>query len=60
MKKESVLQATHEFPQEVNLNKLFEQLIVKEKIENGLLQIENGQTLRHDEVIAHFKEKWQK
>jgi predicted transcriptional regulator len=60
MKKESVLKATHEFPQEVNLKKLFEQLIVKEKIENGLLQIENGQTLRHDEVIAHFKEKWQK
>lgn len=60
MKKKSVLQATHEFPQEVNLNELFEQLIVKEKIENGLLQIENGQTLRHDEVIAHFKEKWQK
>lgn len=54
------MQAIYEFPQEVNLNELFEQLIVKEKIENGLLQIENGQTLTHDEVIAHFKEKWLK
>ena len=60
MKKETVLQAIYEFPQEVNLNELFEQLIVKEKIENGLLQIENGQTLTQDEVIAHFKEKWLK
>ena len=60
MKKETVLQAISEFPKEVDLNALFEQLIVKEKIEKGLLQIENGQTVTHEAVIAHFKKKWLK
>jgi hypothetical protein len=34
MKKETILQAINEFPKEVNLNALFEQLIVKEKTSN--------------------------
>jgi predicted transcriptional regulator len=42
------------------MNALFEQLIVKEKIEKGLLQIENGQTVTHADVIAHFNKKWLK
>ena len=60
MKKETILQAINEFPEEVNLNALFEQLIVKEKIEKGLLQIENSQTVTHEDVIAHFNKKWPK
>lgn len=60
MKKETILQAINEFPKEVNLNALFEQLIVKEKIEKGLLQIENSQTVTHEDVIAHFNKKWLK
>lgn len=57
MKKKTVLQAINEFPKEVNLSTLFEQLIVKAKIENGLLQIENGQTVTHADVIVHFNKK---
>ena len=60
MKKETILKAINEFPKEVNLNALFEQLIVKEKIEKGLLQIENSQTVTHEDVIAHFNKKWLK
>ena len=60
MKKETVLKALHEFPKEVNLNALFEQLIVKEKIEKGLAQIENGLTVSHEDVKAHFNKKWLK
>ena len=60
MKKETILQAINEFPKEVNLNALFEQLIVKEKIEKGLPQIENSQTVTHEDVIAHFNKKWLK
>jgi predicted transcriptional regulator len=60
MKKETVLQAINEFPKEVNLNTLFEQLIVKEKIEKGLHQLENGQTVTHADVIAYFSKKWLK
>jgi len=57
MKKEAVLQAINGFPKEVNLNALFEQFIIKEKIEKGLLQIENGETLTHENVVAHFQKK---
>ena len=34
--------------------------LVKEKIEKGLLQIENSQTVTHEDVIAHFNKKWLK
>lgn len=60
MKKQNILETMNEFPKEVNLNDLFERLIVKEKIEKGLLQIEKGQTLSHEKVVAHFKKKWAK
>ena len=60
MKKQNVLEAINEFPGEVNLNALFERLMVKEKIEKGLLQIDNGQTVTHERVIAHFNKKWRK
>ena len=60
MKKLHVIETINEFPKEVNLNDLFEQLIVKEKIEKGLLQIDKGQTVSHKKVVAYFKKKWLK
>jgi len=57
MKKLHVIATINEFLKEVNLNDLFEQLIVKEKIEKGLLQIEKGQTISHEKVVAYFKKK---
>jgi hypothetical protein len=60
MKKQDVLNAINEFPREVNLNDLFEKLIVKEKIVKGLLQIENGQIIAHEKVVDRINKKWQK
>jgi len=60
MKKQNVLEAVNEFPKEINLNDLFERLIVIEKIEKGLAQVDNNDTVPHKEVVAHFKKKWQK
>jgi hypothetical protein len=60
MKKQDVLNAINDFPKEVNLNDLFEKLIVKEKIVQGLLQIENNQIVTHEKVVARFNKKWQK
>ena len=60
MKKQKVIQAVNEFSQEINLNDLFERLIVAEKIEKGLEQIEKGQTISHEKVEAYFRKKWQK
>jgi len=60
MKKHKLLETIKELPQEVDLNDLFERLIVTEKIEKGLEQIEKGETVAHEEVVASFKKKWAK
>ncbi len=60
MKKEIVIETINEFSKEINLDDLFERLIIKEKIDKGLKQIENGETVSHEDVIAHFKKKWLK
>jgi predicted transcriptional regulator len=57
MKKQNVIETINEFPKEINLNDLFEQLVVKEKIEKGLQQIEKGQTISHEKVVKYFKKK---
>jgi predicted transcriptional regulator len=57
MKKQNVIETINEFPKEINLNDLFEQLVVKEKIEKGLQQIEKGQTISHEKVVEYFKKK---
>ena len=60
MKKQKILETIKDFPNEVNLNDLFEQLWVAEKIERGLEQIEKGETISHEKVVEHFKKKWGK
>jgi predicted transcriptional regulator len=60
MKKQKILETVKDFPKEVNLDDLFEQLLVAEKIERGLEQIENGETISHDKVVEYFKKKWNK
>ena len=60
MKKQKVIQTINEFSQEVDLNELFERLIVTEKIEKGLQQIERDQTISHEKVVAYFQKKWRK
>ena len=60
MKKQKVIQTINEFPKEVDLIELFERLLVTEKIEKGLLQIETGQIITHEKAVSHFKKKWRK
>ncbi len=57
MKKLSIIETINEFPKEVNLNELFEKLVIRDKIEMGLEQIDKGQTISHKKLIAHFKKK---
>ena len=57
MKKATVIEAMKELPQDFELEKLLEKLVFMEKVENGLLQIEQGNTIPHDEVIKITK-KW--
>ncbi len=60
MKKQKIIETINEFPREVDLNDLFERLIVTDKIEKGLKQIENGEIISHDKVVDHFNKKWKK
>lgn len=60
MKKQTVIQTVKDFPKEVDLNDLFERLLITDKIEKGLQQIENGQTVSHEKVVKLFKKKWRK
>ena len=50
MKKDIVIEAIKELPQDFELEKLFEKLVFMEKIENGLLQLEQGKTIPHDKA----------
>lgn len=56
MKKTTVIEAIKELPQDFELEKLLEKLIFIEKVENGLLQLEQKNTISHDEVIKITKQ----
>ena len=60
MKKNKIIETIKDFPEEVNLSDLFEQLIVAEKIDKGLEQIENGEIVAHEDVVEYFRKKWSK
>lgn len=55
MKKELVIDAIKEFPQDFDLDILFEKLIFIEKVEKGLLQLEQDKTIPHNEVKEMIK-----
>jgi hypothetical protein len=56
MKKTTVIEAIKELPQDFELERLLEKLIFMEKVENGLLQLEQKNTIPHDEVIKITKQ----
>ena len=45
MKKEYVIEAMKEFPPDFELERLFEKLIFMEKVEQGLIQLQQGNTI---------------
>jgi hypothetical protein len=59
MKKSTVLNALGEFPREFALDELMEKLIVLEKIELGLKDVAEGNTMSHQELKTDVK-KWLK
>jgi len=56
MKKEDVIEAMKELPQDFELEKLLEKLVFMEKVEKGLLQLEQGKTVPHDQVKKIVKQ----
>jgi hypothetical protein len=59
MKKTTVINALSELPNEFNLDKLLERLLVIEKIEVGLKEAKAGKTVSH-EAAKKIISKWQK
>ena len=58
MKKETVIDAMTEMPQEFEPDILLEKLIFIEKVEKGLKQIRDGKTKTHEEVKEIVKKWW--
>ncbi len=58
MKKEKVIEAVTELPQEFELDVLLEKLIFIDKVEKGLEQIQLGKTKTHEEVKEIVKKWW--
>lgn len=57
--KEKVLNAVAELPQDVDFDDILDRLYFLYKVETGLKQVSNGETLSHSEVIQSIK-TWQK
>lgn len=59
MKKSTIISALNDLPKDLSLDDLFERLLVIEKIDQGLLDIKNGDVVDHDKVKKMVK-RWQK
>lgn len=57
MKREKVMDAVKEFPEEFELEDLIEKLVFVEKVEKGLNQLRKGETVSHEKVRDIVK-KW--
>ena len=57
MKREKVIDAIKELPQEFDIEELMEKLIFVEKVEQGLKQLDEGKTVDHAQVKEVVK-KW--
>ena len=50
MNKQTIIAAVNALPEEFELEELIERLIFIDKVEEGLCQSENGETVSHEEV----------
>jgi len=57
MKKEIVLEALKDLPRDFELDRLLDKLVFMEKVEKGLIQLEQGKTTDHDKV-EEMSNKW--
>ena len=57
MKKEYVIEAMKELPHDFESERLLEKLIFMEKVEKGLAQLEQGNTISHDKV-QEISKQW--
>ena len=59
MTREKAIETIKEFPQEFELDELFEKLLFVDKMEKGLEQIKQGKTVSNEEVKSNIQ-RWKK
>jgi len=52
-----VLEALKDLPRDFELDRLLDKLVFMEKVEKGLIQLEQGKTTDHDKV-EEMSNKW--
>ena len=55
--KSQIVRAVSELPDDATLDDAFERLFVLHKIERGLREASEGQTMTQDEVEAYFRQR---
>ena len=55
--KSQIVRAVSELPDDATLDDAFERLFVLHKIERGLREAAEGQTMTQDEVEAYFRQR---
>ena len=60
MKKSSIVKIIKELPVQVDIDELFEKLMVIEKIEKGLDDLKKNKIVPHEKVKNEFLTKWAK
>jgi hypothetical protein len=57
MKREKAIETVNELPKEFDLEELIEKLVFVEKVEKGLKQLDEQNTIPHEKIQAIAK-KW--
>lgn len=60
MKREKILETVNGMGKNIDLDDFLEKLILIDKVERGLLDLKNGNTVTQKSVEQKFKQKWQK
>lgn len=57
IEKSKVLEYIKELPEQFSVNEMMERIVLLSKIDRALKQVENGETVPHEQVVEKFN-KW--
>lgn len=57
IKKSDILRAVSDLPEDATLDDAFERLYVLHKIERGLREAKDGETMTQEEVVDYFRQR---
>ena len=60
MRRSEIIKVIKSLPPDVDIDQLFEKIVVLQKIEEGLEDFNNGKLVSHEKVKRDFLKKWSK